>query len=89
MAACVDVTKDVMGRLELIQRQVKDAGEKELLIGARSLMAAGLNEARAVVAYQESGADTACILLGNVQTHLANADDTFVLLPPKHWRTDA
>ncbi len=86
LAACVDVTLDVMKRISVLQGHTKGAGEKVLLIGTRALMAAGINEARAVVSYQETGADTACILLGNALTHLANASDSFSLLPLRDWR---
>ena len=88
LPTCVDITKDVMRRLGVLQKNVKHGAEKVLVIGARALMAAGINEARSVVAYQESGADTACILLGNAQINMANADDALSLLPPRSWRAN-
>ena len=88
LATCVDITKDVMRRLRVLQKNLKHVAEKVLVIGARASMAAGINEARSVVAYKESGADTACILLGNAQINIAIADDAFSLLPLKSWRAD-
>ena len=88
LPACVDITKDVMKRLGILQNNLKHGAEKVLVIGARALMAAGINEARAVVAYQVSGADTACILLGNAQINMANADDALSLLPPRNWQAN-
>ncbi len=88
LPACVDITKEVMRRLGILQKNLKHVAEKVLVIGARASMAAGINEARSVVAYKESGADTACILLGNAQINIAIADDAFSLLPLKSWRAD-
>ncbi len=88
LPACVDITKEVMRRIGILQKNLKHGAEKVLVIGARALMAAGINEARAVVAYQVSGADTACILLGNAQINMANADDALSLLPPRSWRAN-